>query len=94
MSTVATGSWLSELKSEARAAFTRLGFPTTAMEEWQFTPLGALPKTVFSPAPATVPGLTTAALDPLTFPGANALASWRSTAATTANCPAPCPAVG
>lgn len=73
MSTVATGSWLSELKNEARAAFTRLGFPTTAMEEWQFTPLGALAKTAFAPAPATVPGLTRAALDPLTFPGAGTL---------------------
>ena len=38
------------LRTEALAAFTRLGFPTTRQEDWRFTNVGPLGRTVFARA--------------------------------------------
>ncbi len=41
--------WLQQFRSAALAAFGSTGFPTTREEEWRYTNLSALTKTVFAP---------------------------------------------
>ncbi len=42
--------WLHGLKRTALARFAELGFPTTRVEEWKYTNLAPLARTVFAPA--------------------------------------------
>jgi Fe-S cluster assembly protein SufD len=43
-------AWLSELRQEAFARFTALGFPTTKDEAWRYTSVAAIAKRPFRPA--------------------------------------------
>ncbi len=47
----AAAPWLTRTREAALASFERLGFPTTRLEEWRFTPIGPLVETRFRPAP-------------------------------------------
>ena len=43
-------SWLKQQRTEALAQFTATGFPKARDEEWRYTQLSALDKTLFLPA--------------------------------------------
>ncbi len=43
-------TWLNTLRSAGRARFAELGFPKVRQEDWRFTNLGALERTLFLPA--------------------------------------------
>src|SRR5689334_559266 len=43
--------WLAKMRESALEHFERLGFPTTKLEEWRFTPIGPISEKVFSLAP-------------------------------------------
>ena len=40
--------WLAKTRESALESFERLGFPTTKLEEWRFTPVGPISEKVFS----------------------------------------------
>src|SRR4051812_22327203 len=54
--------WLMRLREDALASFTRLGFPTTKLEQWRFTSVTPISENTFAPAPdglaAATGGLT------------------------------------
>jgi Fe-S cluster assembly protein SufD len=43
-------AWLESRRAEAMQSFAELGFPTRKLEEWRYIDLGAIAKSVFSPA--------------------------------------------
>ncbi|MCS7315071.1 MAG: Fe-S cluster assembly protein SufD [Bryobacterales bacterium] len=48
--------WLQGLRRTALSRFAELGFPTTRVEEWKYTNLAPLARTVFEPAGPLAPG--------------------------------------
>ncbi len=57
---------IKQLRSDALAAFSRLGFPTTRHEDWKYTNLRAIEREPFQPA-AAVPSIEPADLPALGF---------------------------
>jgi Fe-S cluster assembly protein SufD len=62
-------AWVHPLRKAALARFTELGFPTTRDEDWRFTNLAPLARTVFRLPDGAGPGPTREALDPFLIPG-------------------------
>jgi Fe-S cluster assembly protein SufD len=61
-------SLLPELRESAMNRFAELGFPTPRDEEWRFTNIAPLTRTLFRPASISVPqGLSVAKLETLTY---------------------------
>lgn len=59
--------WLAPIRQAGLDRFVAGGFPTSKDEEWRFTPLGALPRTSFSPAQPPTQAVTRAQLEPYMF---------------------------
>ncbi len=62
--------WLASLREEAIERFAEHGFPTRRVEEWKFTNLSKLTKSVFAEARPAANGITQEALAPLGLEGA------------------------
>jgi Fe-S cluster assembly protein SufD len=56
-------SWLAPLRTDAMAAFSRMGFPTTALEDWHYTSLASIAEVPFATG-ASASGTTVADLTP------------------------------
>ncbi|HEV2914583.1 MAG TPA: Fe-S cluster assembly protein SufD [Pyrinomonadaceae bacterium] len=68
-----TSSWLDRLRESAIGRFEQLGFPTTSMEEWKYTNVAPIAKTIFEPAPtADAPTRDAQALEPFLYAEARA----------------------
>ena len=52
---LAQPKWLAKARESALADFSRLGFPTTRLEEWRFTPVGAIADKYFAIASDGMP---------------------------------------
>ncbi len=64
--------WLRTLRRNGLAHFTELGFPTTKLEDWIYTPVTAITKLAFKPATAAsaaATAVTAQQLTPFAFPG-------------------------
>jgi len=68
----AANSAVAKLRADALGRFRAAGLPHRRLEDWKFTGLDALTRTVFSPAPAATPKIDAARLDALA-PVANAI---------------------
>ena len=67
-------NWLTPMRRRAMARFAELGFPTTRDEEWRFTNVGPIARTVFERAGGTAVAQGPGDLDPFLFDGAAAVA--------------------
>jgi len=63
-----SAAWLEELRREAAARFEELGYPTTRLEDWRYTNVGALAKTDWVSGEGRHDDVTPADLEHLTFP--------------------------
>ncbi|MFZ0630814.1 MAG: Fe-S cluster assembly protein SufD [Acidobacteriaceae bacterium] len=63
-------AWLKRLREDAFARFCEAGFPTTKDEDWRFTNVAAIARTIFQPADAA--NLTKKQLEPFRLQGATA----------------------
>ncbi len=61
--------WLRALRRTGISHFTELGFPTTKLEEWIYTPVTPVTKLAFKPATAIDSTITAQQLTPFAFPG-------------------------
>ncbi len=61
--------WLRTLRRNGVTHFTELGFPTTKLEEWIYTPVTGITKLAFKPAPTADAAVTAEQIAPFTFPG-------------------------
>src|SRR5436190_22139692 len=57
--------WLAKARESALASFERLGFPTTKLEDWRFTPIGPITEKHFALAVDGVEGLDKTLTSPL-----------------------------
>ena len=61
--------WLRTLRRTGVSHFTELGFPTTKLEEWIYTPVTPVKKLAFKPATSAETTVTPTQLTPFVFPG-------------------------
>ncbi len=61
--------WLRTLRRNGVTHFTELGFPTTKLEEWIYTPVTGITKLAFKPAPTADAAVTAERIAPFAFPG-------------------------
>ncbi len=59
--------WLQQIRQAAISRFSDLGFPTSRQEEWKYTKVDPIRRTLFRPAAYEPNGLTTERLTGLTF---------------------------
>ncbi len=59
--------WLQQIRQTAISRFSDLGFPTSRQEEWKYTKVDPIRRTLFRPAAYEPNGLTTERLTGLTF---------------------------
>jgi len=59
--------WLQQIRKAAISRFSDLGFPTSRQEEWKYTEVAPIRRTLFRPAVYESNGLTTERLTGLTF---------------------------
>ncbi|MCH8320775.1 MAG: hypothetical protein IH790_07460 [Acidobacteria bacterium] len=60
-------AWLRRIRKAAILRFSDLGFPTSRQEEWKYTEVAPIRRTLFRPAAYEPNGLTTEKLTGLTF---------------------------
>jgi Fe-S cluster assembly protein SufD len=65
----AGAEWLRTLRRNGVAHFTELGFPTTKIEDWIYTPVTGITKLAFKPATRADAAVTAEQLAPFAFPG-------------------------
>lgn len=53
-----SAAWVRDLRERGTADFSRLGFPTTRLEDWKYTNVGAIERHVFKPVPRNLNGAT------------------------------------